>query len=142
MLRVTGIDLPLDHSETDLKKAVARKLQVAPGKLVDVTVYKESIDARGRRGGVGLTLVVDVGLADEDGVLRRFEGRESLVSKVSDGGYKPPVGGGAGADGRRPVIIGSGPAGLFCGLALARAGRRPIMLERGKAVGEGRGRGM
>lgn len=136
MLRVTGIDLPLDHSETDLKKAVARKLQVAPGKLVDVTVYKESIDARGRRGGVGLTLVVDVGLADEDGVLRRFEGRESLVSKVSDGGYKPPVGGGAGADGRRPVIIGSGPAGLFCGLALARAGRRPIMLERGKAVGE------
>lgn len=40
----------------------------------------------------------------------------------------------AGSEPLRPVIIGTGPAGLFCGLALARAGRKPILIERGQDV--------
>ena len=37
---------------------------------------------------------------------------------------------------KRPVVIGSGPSGLFAGLILAQSGFRPIILERGKAVRE------
>ncbi len=36
----------------------------------------------------------------------------------------------------RPVIIGTSPAGLFCGLMLARHGYQPILLERGSSVEE------
>lgn len=34
----------------------------------------------------------------------------------------------------RPVIAGFGPAGMFCGLLLARKGYRPLILERGERM--------
>lgn len=37
---------------------------------------------------------------------------------------------------KRPVVVGTGPAGLFAGLVLAQKGYRPILLERGKPVEE------
>ena len=65
----------------------------------------------------------------EDKLLARL--RDSRVRPAPDRSYKMPK---AGALPLRPVVVGFGPAGMFAGLLLARAGLRPIVVERGGAV--------
>ncbi|WP_204349765.1 FAD-dependent monooxygenase, partial [Klebsiella pneumoniae] len=76
---------------------------------------------------------VDVELADEAAVLARFPGDKDL-RPTPVMAYHFPVTAPAGWSGRRPVVIGAGPCGLFAGLILAQMGFRPIILDRGKVV--------
>ena len=75
---------------------------------------------------------VEVEIRDEKVWLRRHP-KEKNVDSVSEKVYKFKISGTEPMT-SRPVIVGSGPAGLFCALMLARHGFRPIVLERGEAV--------
>lgn len=131
MLRLTEIKLPLDHGEGALKSAVLLKLGIHERALKDIHIYRRAIDAR-KPSTIGVIYTVDVSLADEDAVLSRFA-LDTRVARTPDMNYRC-VGHAPAGMGVRPVIIGTGPCGLFAGLTLAQMGFRPIILERGKDV--------
>jgi hypothetical protein len=133
MLRLTEIKLPLDHAEPDLKNALLQKLRIQPEALLSFTVFRRAVDAR-KPAAIILTYSLDVELVDEDEVLARFE-HDPHVKSAPDMRYQFV----AQAENKieqRPVVIGTGPCGLFAGLLLAQMGLRPIILERGKPVRE------
>ena len=133
MLRLTEVKLPLDHPEEALEAAVLKKLQISKTALVNFTIFKRSFDAR-KRGDRSLVYILDVETAQEQRLLQRFK-KDPHVKPTPDMSYRmvaqaPPE------LHQRPLIIGTGPCGMFAGLMLARMGFRPILLERGKAVRE------
>jgi uncharacterized FAD-dependent dehydrogenase len=138
MLRLSGLSLPLDHAAEAIPAAICARLGITADALRGFTVYRRGNDAR-RRTAILLVYTVDVDLADEAEVLARFEGDKDL-RPTPDMAYKfvahAPEGWPNGRQGRRPVVIGAGPCGLFAGLILAQMGFRPIILDRGKVVRE------
>ncbi|MFW2829742.1 NAD(P)/FAD-dependent oxidoreductase [Sphingomonas sp. ID0503] len=132
MLRLSGLLLPLDHSEEDLARAICTRLEVAREALLGFTIARKGNDAR-RRNAIRLVYTVDVSLADEAAVLERFF-RDPDLRATPDMGYRFVAEAPAGAT--RPVVVGAGPCGLFAGLILAQMGFRPIIVDRGKVVRE------
>ena len=132
MLRLTQIKLPLDHPPEALKAAILRQLKLPAGALLDFAVAKRAHDARNRQA-IAYIYTVDLRVADEADVLRRFAG-DNRIAPAPDTEYKFTAR--APESFRRPLVIGAGPCGLFAALVLAQMGFRPIILERGKAVRE------
>lgn len=134
MLRLDQIRLPLDHQESDLREAVSAALQIPIGDIARVEMVKRSVDARGREG-VRFSCLVDVELTRGEEALRAAGQAPPPDERYRQlDGVRPldqPPG-----EGFRPIIVGSGPCGLFCALLLARHGWRPLLIERGKAAGE------
>ncbi len=132
MLRLSGLTLPLDHEPEALPAAICDRLGVAREDLREFTIFRRGNDAR-RRNAILLVYTVDVALADEGEVLERLAGDKD-VRPTPDMTYRPPITAPEGWSGKRPVVIGAGPCGLFAGLILAQMGFRPIILDRGKVV--------
>jgi len=132
MIRLSGLYLPLDHPADAIAPAIRKRLDLAPADLLGFTRYRRGSDAR-RRGAIQLVYTFDIELADEPGVLARFAGDKD-VRPTPDMRYRPPVTAPPAWSGKRPVVIGAGPCGLFAGLILAQMGFRPIILDRGKVV--------
>ena len=141
MLRLTEIKLPLEHTEAALTSAICARLGIKPNELTSYTIAKRSYDAR-KRGAIVLIYSVDVETPREAEVLRRFDagvhGHAAGSGKVMptpDTSYKF-VAHAPDNLALRPIVIGTGPCGLFAGLILAQMGFRPIILDRGKEVRE------
>ncbi|MBO8129632.1 MAG: hypothetical protein H0Z39_10655 [Peptococcaceae bacterium] len=133
MIRVSGIKIPIDQDISQLPKLLAKKLRVSPRDIVDYQIFKQSVDAR-RKDMIYFVYTVDVQLKNELSVLRKFAHKKdqdiSLTPKFTYE-YVPT---GTQLLAHRPVIVGTGPAGLFAGLILARMGYQPLLLERGADV--------
>ena len=127
MLRIDNLKLPVGVKEDKLRAACAHALRVSEEALVSVKLLRRSIDAR---EGVKLVCSCAVEVKNESGVLRRCKNKN--VQPYAPKKYTPPAP--VSAPEVSPVVIGAGPAGLFCALLLARCGARPILLERGRAV--------
>jgi uncharacterized FAD-dependent dehydrogenase len=137
MLRITELRLPLNHAHDALRPAIVQRLGVADHALRNFTVFKRSADAR-KKHAVVFIYTVDCEVADEPGLLARFQG-DRHVGIAPDTRYR--FVGHAPADFQasrphRPLVVGFGPCGLFAALILAQTGLRPIVLERGKPVRE------
>lgn len=132
MIRVNQIKLPLSHGREDVLYKTAKVLRVAPEKILLWRIVKKSIDAR-KKPEIVVIYSVDVCVEAQDRVLRAC--RSKQVQAVDEKPYAFPAQGEE-ALGCRPVIIGTGPAGLFCGYLLAKHGYRPLILERGGCVEE------
>src|SRR6185436_20275424 len=117
MLRLTEIKLPLDHTAADLRAAVLRELKIPAQDLGAVHVAKRSFDAR-VRGKIALTYHLDVETPREAEILKRAGGRTgSKVGPTPDTSYRFPVRA-TKVPAHRPIVIGTGPCGLFAGLLL------------------------
>ena len=127
MLRIDNLKLPVGAKEDKLRAACAHALRVSEAALVSVHLLRRSIDAR---EGVKLVCSCAVEVKNESGVLRRCKNKN--VQPYAPKKYTLPAP--VSAPEVSPVVIGAGPAGLFCALLLARCGARPILLERGRAV--------
>jgi len=134
MLRLTELSLPIDHADEALRPAILKRLSLSDAALLDYTVFKRSYDARKKSVDLCFVYTVDLKVADEAGVLKRFS-EDRNVNHAPDTAYHfvtttPPT------IPHRPLIVGFGPCGIFAALVLAQMGFRPIVLERGKAVRE------
>ncbi len=134
MLRINELKLPLDHDEAALPKAICERLGIAPAAITSFSVFKRSYDAR-KRSAIVLIYSVDVELRGEAQVLARCA-RDLHVLPAPDTGYKFVQAGAPAPGTARPVVVGTGPCGLFVALILAQMGLNPLVLERGKVVRE------
>lgn len=125
MLRISNIKLSLDEDENDLKQKVRKILS---GEWKTFRIAKKSIDAR-RKNDVHMVYSVDVEVSNEAKLCKKIKNAQLITNTV----YKFP-------NGRKfdapIVIVGTGPAGMMCGLVLAQNGYNVILLERGKCVKE------
>jgi len=137
MLRLTELRLPLDHPEGAIEAAVRDRLGLGGDALRAVHVVRRGWDAR-NKSDIHLVYTVDVEVAEEAALLRRAARERDLAPRLSpapDATYRH-VARAPAAGWRRPVVIGTGPCGLFAALILAEMGFRPLILDRGKVVRE------
>lgn len=133
MLRLNQVKVGIKQTE-HLDKRVADFLRVPPQDIMSVKIVRQSIDAR-KKPELYYSYTLDVEVKNQERILRKFRGKEHLVSPAEPVEYHFP-GPGSKLQDHPPVIIGMGPAGLFCGYFLALHGYCPIILERGKCVEE------
>jgi len=129
MIRITELKLPVSHEREALYKKAAKALRIRAEEIQDLVVFKRSLDAR-KKDNIHYVYVVDVVVANEKKILEKVGGRSVTLSP--DFKYRFPEG--QIQMDRRPVIVGFGPAGMFCGLLMAQMGMKPIIVERGAAV--------
>jgi uncharacterized protein len=134
MIRISQLKLPIRHSEEDLKIAAAKALKLPVSKIGECCIVKKSIDAR--KDEVKYIYSIDVILSQgskeqEATVIARSHNPSVIASQKSLYGFTP-----TGADKlkSRPVIVGTGPAGLFVAWMLAKYGFYPLVIERGAII--------
>ena len=127
MLQIENIKLSLDQGKVQLRQKAARLLGVSPDDLGGLQIVRRAIDAR---DGVHFVYTVQVSPKNEDKLLRRCRSHQVSRAKSERFALPAPIE----TPSSRPVVVGAGPGGLFCALALARCGAMPILLERGQPV--------
>ena len=133
-MRITELKLPLDHTGNELHGAIVKRLGIAADELVGYSIFRRSYDAR-KPSAIVFIYTLDVELRNEAAVLKRMRGDRHIAS-TPDTTYHFVTQAPPSQAASRPVVIGTGPCGLFAGLILAQMGFRPIILERGKSVRE------
>lgn len=134
MIQISQLKLPADHTPEDLKRKAARALHIKPEEIKNLTIRRQSLDAR-KKPELFYSYTVAVETERESQVLHKAKNPQAVLCKQEDYIFPKP---GTEKLIHRPVIIGCGPAGLFCGLMLARAGYCPVILERGQDVDQRR----
>ena len=133
MIRITELPLPLDYTPEALRQAVVKRLKIRDAELLELTLFKRSYDARKKNTGIFFICIVDVKVADEAAVLKRFA-QDRQIGLAPDTSYHPVAKAPADLAGATRSSIGFGPGGLFAALLLAQMGFKPIVLERGRDV--------
>ncbi len=130
MIKIGNIKLALSESEEALPQKIARALHIPRRALVSYKIVKKAVDARDRKN-VHFVYSLEVQLnTDENKVIKRL-GRGDVTLKEAlprPSGTIPHI------PSKRPIVVGAGPAGLFAALTLAKAGAKPILIERGESV--------
>jgi uncharacterized protein len=137
MLSIQQIKLPITHKEDELQSKIAEILELKIDEIKNFTITKRAIDSRKKREMIYFIYTVTVEVNDEESVLEnkfvkkntkhhRIELKEPYIYEL------PEIA--SSKTSKRPIVIGSGPCGLFSALLLAKAGLKPIMIERGSDV--------
>jgi uncharacterized protein len=136
-IRLTEIKLALDHSPEQLRRAVCQRLQIQDEDLLDLQIFRRGYDAR-KKSDIHFIYTLDVRTRQSAQDLARAKRNTKLAAHVNpapDMDYRP-VAHAPDRDFKRPVVVGTGPCGLFAALNLAQMGFKPIVLERGRIVRE------
>jgi len=130
-LKVTNLRLPVEEPEEALRAELAAALGIDPGDVEQYRILRKSLDARSRKR-LEFVYSAVVQCPDEADQLARA-GEGGAITRFEETAFiEPPPG--AEPLAHRPVIVGSGPAGLLAGYYLALRGYRPLILERGQPV--------
>jgi len=132
-VRVTNLCLPVEKSEATLPAAIALRLKLPADAVQRFQILRKSLDAR-KRTNLMFVYSVMVELQDEAAILKRWKNDPS-VQVFQPEVFDDPTSGRQPLE-ERPVVVGTGPAGLLAGYYLALKGYRPLLIERGAAVKE------
>ena len=134
MIRISQLKLPLKHTEDDIKAAAAKLLKLSADKVKEMNIVRKSIDAR--KDEIKYIYTVDIVLLPElseaeKTIAGRFHNGNVKITEKEKYQFIPT---GIKKLSHRPVVVGTGPAGLFTAWLLARHGYRPLVIERGYEV--------
>lgn len=132
MIRIGAIKLNPDHTKQDLLRKAAKSLRISEADILCYEIRKQSIDGR-KKPLIQYVYTVDVQVANENRVLQKA--KDTGATLAQDKKYAFPIHGNTKLT-HRPVMIGCGPAGLFCAYILAEHGFCPVVYERGASVEE------
>jgi len=130
MIRISQLKLEVPHDEKHLIAKIAKQLRINETEILSYEIQKLSIDAR-KKPQIFYIYVVDVKVNNEKQVLAKV--KDNTIQAVEQKKYVFQCTGNKKFK-NRPVIIGSGPAGLFCAYMLSQYGYCPILLEQGEDV--------
>jgi len=133
MIKINNLTLPFDHLPDEIKKEAAIKLGISEDEILTLKIRRRSLDARAKRP-LRRVYAVAVEIRDEASISNRVQRSKDLAIEEEKNYEVPHVN--YKGNQERPVIVGTGPAGMFAGLILAEAGFNPILLERGKLARE------
>jgi len=130
MIRISEINISIEHDkESNVLFQAAKRLGIGADCIKSLRIVKKSVDAR-KKARICFVYTVDIAIdKDENTILTSISDKHVCLAPTAL--YTPPQ---CRIVSPRPVVCGMGPAGLFAGLILARAGLRPIIIERGEDV--------
>lgn len=130
MIRINQIKMKLTDGEDRLTIKAAALLRLRPEDIRSLKIVKKSVDAR-HKPDIKYVYSIDVTVENEKKINRRLFNNNIFFTEEKK--YSMPKAGDEKLF-ESPVIVGMGPAGLFCGYFLAKAGYRPLIIERGECV--------
>ncbi len=129
MIKLNQLYMHIGHSEEELVHAMLKALRISQNELISYSIHKRSIDARKHKElRYSYSIVAEVSCEE-----RLLKNKKLPIERYSKKSYSYKITGEKELT-TRPVVVGSGPAGLFCAFLLAKEGYRPILIERGRPV--------
>ncbi len=127
MLLINNVSFSLDTDFENLSFYIAEELKISSDNIISCKLYRKSVDAR-KRNNVHFCCSVLLEAKNENKILKNCKNATVFTPKtyIWKTSKATPE--------NRPIIVGFGPAGMFCALTLARAGLKPLVLERGSCV--------
>lgn len=136
-IRLSNIRMSIDEPERALAARAARALDVRPGDIERWRILRKSLDVRDK-SQISFVYSLEVALPDREPQIASRAGRRKngiAAELYEEPPFEMPAPGNEPLA-ERPVVVGSGPAGVFAAYILAEQGYRPLVLERGRAVRE------
>lgn len=130
MIQINQMKLAINHTKEHILHQIQKTLKISGNDILSYEILKRSIDARKRQEPQYVYQVL-VNVRDEKKVLSKVRNTNVSIGEKKEYSYIPT---GKETLKHSPVIVGSGPAGLFCGYMLAKSGYMPIIIERGEEV--------
>lgn len=129
MVKIQQIKLPVSHTKEDLENKIKKLLKISSSDLISWTIRRQSLDAR-KKPELFFVYTIEAEVKKEKQILKRVNNKNIMSTTPVKFSYLKT----GNTVFQRPVIVGSGPAGLFCAYYLIQAGLKPLIIERGEAV--------
>ncbi|MCJ7717429.1 MAG: hypothetical protein MUO54_13040, partial [Anaerolineales bacterium] len=111
MIQIAGLKLPFDHNDEDLRLAVLKALHIKASDLISISKKRSSLDAR-KKTNIVRVYTLHVEALDEKHILKNHKNDQNISeAKIKE--YQIPAL--INVPNQRPIVIGTGPAGIFAG---------------------------
>ena len=131
VIRVRQVKVKLEeNNEQHILESVSRKLHISPSEILSFKIKKESLDAR-KKESIYYIYELEIETKKEKEILKKYSSSDIFLSPKEE--YQLKVTGHKKLK-SRPIIVGTGPAGLFAAYLLAENNYHPIVIERGEEV--------
>lgn len=122
MYRIENIKIREDLDKEELIEFICKKYRISKKDIVSWSIYKKSVDARDKND-IFYNYTIDIEANKKIQHAKIVEKKEIKLINICNNSSKV-----------RPIVVGAGPAGIFCALTLAQNGIKPIIIEQGKKV--------